>query len=402
MQISKSLFALNIVLLSCTPCFGQNLQEFNREINVNQFFNELQGQVGYEGTDIENKNKPLQALESLGTEKRENNNKKNKRSKNMDFENYECTKGTCDVDHTFSTQSTFDRAEEMEVLGFSRNKEGMPEHNKGFLDKALSLVKNSDKEFDFLKSANEVCTPGEETITDSTVETCDQFYSLEEQSCFPKQVVEIDPKYNYQCSKKREVKEKICNDEITSIKCENSAECDLGGIEPGSVASDMMFHNENGVLTIGTIADNYWSGHCNLYDKTTTFKLKNVDLIKDFTVFNVGFDDYMEILVNGRSVYAGPDGGQNLQIVQRTVQSFFFHHTELKVNNGHSDQICERNHNWNFPVNIDLKHYLVEGENNIRIRVIVSGHGEGWLKIRAKQNCCSKWQIEREEKCEYQ
>ncbi len=165
---------------------------------------------------------------------------------------------------------------------------------------------------------------------------------------------------------------------------------------------------QNGILTIGTIADNLWKGDgCQLYDVNTTFKLKNVHFIKEFTIFNVGFDDYMEIIVNGHSVYAGPDGGSNLQIVRKVEQHKFLGHifsekVHLVVSNGNSEHPCERQTNWNLNENINLVPYLREGENSIRIRVFVSGAGEGWLKIRAKQNCCSKWDIQREVKCDYQ
>lgn len=344
------------------------------EIDISKFFNELQGQIGYGGTDIHIQGESIEALESKGINKQ--NDKQNT-----------CNKDSCNVGEIFSTEQLRKRQQKTEETGFNRN-------NKGFLDKALYAIKHAGKEFDVIKSNSDLqCKSEDEAITDITTESCDQYYMIAEESCFPKQVVEIDPKYHYQCSKKREVKEKTCSDIITSIKCQNNKECDIGGIEPGSVASDMRFHLDKGVLTIGTISDNYWGGNCDLYDKTTSFKLKNIHLIKEFNIFNVGFDDYMEIVVNGASVYAGPDGGSNLK-------------RELKgggyvINNGHSKKWCERSTNWNFGVNINLIPYLKEGENNIRIRVFVSGNGEGWLKIRAKQNCCSKWNIERGTICDY-
>jgi hypothetical protein len=346
--------------------------------DINRYFNELQGTIGYNANSVKNTHKPLEELENLGI-------------KHKEAEGTECTKDHCNVNQIFSSQATIKRQENLEANGFARDKDGNFKNNKGYLDKALKTVKNADKEFDYLKGSYKNCDPTSETITSKTETTCDQYFSMKENSCFPKQIVEIDPKYHYSCNKKREVKEKICVDTIKSIKCISSQECDMGGIEPGSLESDMKLVSSGGELIIGTISDNYWGGACNLYDKTTTFKVKNIHLIKDFTLFNVGFDDYMEILVNGNSVYAGPDGGKNLQIVRNSY-----------VNNGISDQWCERNTNWNFGVNIDLKPYLKEGENNIRIRVIVSGAGEGWLKIRAKQNCCSSFQIERGEQCTYQ
>lgn len=349
--------------------------------DINRYFNELQGTIGYTANSIKNTNKPLEELENLGV-------------KHKEAEGAKCTKDHCNVNQIFSSQATIKRQENLEASGFARDKDGHFKNNKGFLDKALKTVKDADKEFDYLKGSYKDCTPTSDTITTKSETTCDQYFSMQENSCFPKQVVEIDPKYHYSCNKKREVKEKICVDAIKSIKCVSSQECDMGGIEPGSLESDMKLVSSGGELIIGTISDNYWGGSCKLYDKTTTFKLKNIHLIKDFTIFNVGFDDYMEILVNGISVYAGPDGGKNLQIVHKGLWSV--------VSNGNSEQSCERNTNWNFGVNIDLKPYLKEGENNIRIRVIVSGAGEGWLKIRAKQNCCSSFQIEREEQCSYQ
>ena len=159
----------------------------------------------------------------------------------------------------------------------------------------------------------------------------------------------------------------------------------------------MKFEFNNGVLTIGTIADNYWGGHCAIYDRTTTFKITNKDKIKDFFLFKVGFDDYMQITLNDKLIYVGPDGGDKLEVVTRN-SGFWGNHQV--VNNGSRDRACERGTNWTREPNIDLKPYLKEGENILKTRVIVAGNGEGWLQIKAKQNCCSKWDIKREEKCD--
>ncbi len=359
-----------------------SLTSYANNIDINKFFNELRDQIGYEGTDVAGQSNAVDEIESKGNAQKE------------DIEEDKCTKKSCNVKNTFGSKATLERQQKQEETGINRNK-------NGFLDKAINLVKNAknnDKVFNYLNGKQESCEDKEEIIESTKTEKCDEYYTLEQSSCFPKQVVEIDPKYHYECHKKRDVKEKICEDQITSIKCKASKECDLGGIVLNSVASDMMFHNDRGILTIGTISDNYWRGHCNLYDKTTTFKIKNLKAIKDFTIFNVGFDDYMEIFVNGVSVYAGPDGGKDLKVVWKKQK--FWGQVPF-VNNGHIDKQCERGKNWNFNVNINLISYLKEGENSIGIKVFVSGYGEGWLKIRAKQNCCSQWDITREEKCHF-
>jgi len=357
--------------------------------------NELKETIGFEGTNIRGSNMQIEEVENLSVGVMQHNDDQTLREMQGESVTYQCDKNNCEVGHTFSSLSKVKRQEELEKQGFEKDENGMPINNLGYLDKANVFAKNNN-EFDFLSGTTSNCKANEETITTSTEDTCDQYYDLKTHSCFPKQVVEIDPEYKYTCNKIREEKIKTCREEITSITCKDSHECDLGGIERGSVDSDMKFEFNNGVLTIGTIADNYWGGHCAIYDRTTTFKITNKDKIKDFFLFKVGFDDYMQIILNGHLIYIGPDGGNKLEVT--TVGSRFWKHQV--VDNGSGHHACERGVSWTREPNIDLRPYLKEGENILKTRVIVAGAGEGWMQIRAKQNCCSKWEIKREEKCD--
>ena len=199
------------------------------------------------------------------------------------------------------------------------------------------------------------------------------------------------------------------------VSCSRTSDCDYGGIEKGTVASDMSLQLNPRSLTIGTISDNYWNGYCQIYDRSTTFKATNIKQIEEFRITQVGFDDYLLIKVNGHVVYVGPDGGSSLEVVIRDVIIEPRCYSKYgcpptppqtvkanKVYNGVNDNICERNTNWVRDVNIDIKPYLQEGHNVIDIRVIVTGAGEGWLKIRAKARCCAPehWQETWEEHCE--
>ena len=376
---------------------GQNIAK-GLESNISGSFQDkqLQETIGFEGTNIRGNNMQLEEVENLSVGVMQHNDEQALREMQGESVTYQCNKETCEVGHTFSSLSTVKRHEELDKQGFERDENGNPINNQAYLDKVLSFAKNN--EFNFLSGSTSNCQPIEENITTSTQETCDQYYDLKTSSCFPKQIVEIDPEYKYSCNKIREEKLKICREEIVSITCKDSHECDLGGIERGSVDSDMKFEFSNGVLTIGTIADNYWGGSCATYDRTTTFKITNKDKIKDFFLFKVGFDDYMQITLNGHLIYVGPDGGNKLEVVTR--QSGFWHHNYQVVNNGSGDSGCERGTNWTREPNVDLRPYLKEGENILKTRVIVAGWGEGRLQIRAKQNCCSKWEIKREEKCD--
>lgn len=339
--------------------------------------------IGFEGTNIRGNGMSIEEAENLSVGVMQLNDENILRETQGESVTYECTKDNCNVGHTFSSLASVQRQEELESQGF--NKE------QSFLDKALKYSKNN--EFNFLNGKDLQCPSTTENLISKREETCDQFYDLKTSNCFPKQLVEIDPEYKYSCLKTRDEKIKTCIDEITDIKCKETQECDMGGIEKGTLASDMKFEFNNGVLTIGTIADNYWGGYCAVYDRTTTFKITHKDKIKEFNLFKVGFDDYMSIHINDHLIYVGPDGGNKLEVGTKGKFKHKF------VDNGSGHHGCERNTNWVKEPNVDLKPYLREGENTLRTRVIVAGAGEGWLQIRAKQNCCVNWDIKRETKC---
>ena len=185
-----------------------------------------------------------------------------------------------------------------------------------------------------------------------------------------------------------------CQRKLTPV-CARTKECDDGGIVVGSIKQpDMLFQYNYPELTIGTIADNYWAGNCTIYDRTTSFKIRNLKKIKEFRIAQVGFDDYLWIKVNGHTVYVGPFGGNQIDL---TSGGWFTGVTT----NGKDFRGCELGTNWNVGVNIDIRPYLKDdGENEIWTRVIVAGVGEGWMKIIARQDCCDHWEDVWEDQCE--
>jgi hypothetical protein len=376
---------------------GKNVAK-SLESNIsNSFTNGQQHQetMGFEGVNIRGSNMSIEEAENVSMGVIQLSDEQALKETKGESVTYECNKNHCDVGDVFSSIAIIQRKEELEKQGFTKDDNNIPVNNLGFLDKAIKYSKNS--EFDFLNSKNIQCPSITENLVTTTEHTCDQYYDLKNSNCFPKQVVEIDPEYKYLCQKTRDEKIKTCNDEITSIQCKETQECDMGGIEKGTLASDMKFEFKNGVLTIGTIADNYWSGYCTIYDRATTFKITNKDKIKEFLLFKVGFDDYLQIILNDHLIYIGPDGGNKLEV--KTIGHGF--RSRQVVDNGSGPHACERNESWERNPNIDLKPYLKEGENIIKIRVIVAGKGEGWLQIRAKQNCCVNWDIKRETICNF-
>ncbi|MEQ9115668.1 MAG: hypothetical protein RLN62_02620 [Rickettsiales bacterium] len=303
----------------------------------------------------------------------------------------ECSLEDCNVSQLMSTKAVNQREAKLEELGFRKNKEQFPEDTKAYLDKANHLLKEAANGVDSISGSYKDCKPIENEFSYKEKTTCDEYYDVKYDACDINQVVEIDPKYTYQCSKKREDRVKTCHDEITSITCKKAADCDNGGIIAASVKSDMKFVYNYPNLTIGTIQDNYWCGHCETVDRVTKFQIRNKEKISEFLLTEAGYDDHLMVKLNDNIIYIGPNGGN-----------------KLEVRNGHVDfgtgtDSCERGTNWRFGnLNKDLRPFLKEGENVLFMRTIVSGCGEGWIKIRAKQHCCKDWDVKRETKCNYE
>ena len=161
------------------------------------------------------------------------------------------------------------------------------------------------------------------------------------------------------------------------IEVESTSACLQGLIIPEFVENDMKFEYNYPILTIGTISDNYWSGQCTLYDRDTKFEIKDLAGITEFTLKEVGFDDYLHIKINDNAVYIGPFGGDRLELVNKTKG-------QSVTTDGVNRYSCELNTSWHKIVNVDLTPYLKEGTNSILTRTLVSGYGDSWLSMSVK------------------
>lgn len=217
-----------------------------------------------------------------------------------------------------------------------------------------------------------------------------------------------------------------------SVKCKKVISCDYGGITKGSVSEGIAFDASKGYLTIGTDADNYFKGTCATFNNRVSFYLAKVESITVFKLVHVKFDDFIEIKLNDQIIYVGPYGGNYVKVqgheveeereryvpepiitygrlygVRQVKQKYKEKIKKTEVYNGNEYKSCEQNTSWDSnenlaKVNIDLRPYLKGGKNILEMKIIVSGEGEGWLKIEARQQCCgdNEWESSWEEFCE--
>jgi hypothetical protein len=246
--------------------------------------------------------------------------------------------------------------------------------NKGDYDLSY-LPKDTSSPFDvsdiiklFTGSYSD-CQPT--TTTNSgltTTNTCDQYYQAIQNSCQINRNIDVFSSYTYSCTKDLIYKNKACQKTLTIACDDNNGQCDAGGINLKSIASDMAWNYHYPILTIGSIGDNYWSqwggtvNGCD-YRRSISFDIRNVNDVTLFNLRSLAYDDQMSLAINGTQIFIGPYG---------------------------SISGCrEYSRTWTANPNIDLIPYLKNGANTIEIRVLVGGRGEAWLNIEARQRCCN-------------
>lgn len=240
------------------------------------------------------------------------------------------------------------------------------------------------------------------------------------------------------CSETQTLENLSCK-RVLQVVCDAQRDgCDQGGIVPDSWAGDMATSftpdgSGNYILQFGTIANNYWGGWGAVYDRHLSFSLQDVRLITRFSLTRAAFDDWLLVKVNGRLVYVGPRGGDRLEIYspspvlessgQRSCTTYWdeggsgwqcadaggsgnlvSYPSCTAVASGWSCtpsdartgmvQYCadcfgspELSTSWNLGLDIDLRPHLRNGSNEIFMRTIVAGGGEGAVQITTRQLC---------------
>lgn len=291
----------------------------------------------------------------------------------------------------------------------------------------------------------------------SVTAVCHEQGALSERTCTVGRVIEVDADYQYQCRQTPLQVETVTCNRTRIVTCEVSADgCDNSGIVPGSTQGDMRtwFGPTGGgtyTLEFGTFADNYWGGYAAVYDRTLQFNVENPAGITLFHLVNASFDDWLLVSLNGNLVYVGPYGGDRLEVTSAPTTAIpsngwcgtideYTSTWSCYVPSGRDGSrlygtygYCERRGtdsegyggtwycgavaggmiqygassygspelrtSWNRSMSVDLRPYLVQGTNTIFMRTIVSGAGEGAIRINARMSCPRSCQDDWNDQC---
>jgi len=249
------------------------------------------------------------------------------------------------------------------------------------------------------KKAEEIYANPLEMIKNLTAEDCKEAQDRSDGPTKSKYKTKVTEMVEEKVSCEKPADNILC-EKTLKLDCEETKECSGHGIVLKSLAGDLKWEYVHPHLFLGTRGDNYWCGSCQFFDRKVEFKVRNKHLIDEFKLIHASFDDYLWIKINDKTVFVGPHGGDRLEMVSKkeTVKQCHFFgcwdveqtQTGLTTDGKDLHGGCELNQNWQRSLDIDLKQHLKEGDNNIWIRLVVSGCGEFHMQLRAKQQCCSK------------
>lgn len=153
-----------------------------------------------------------------------------------------------------------------------------------------------------------------------------------------------------------------------SMACELDHDLKVGVIKHHSGPINLDSCGDNCMhLWIGKRGDNYWSGYCSIFEQETRVEVINSDAIVSARLEYVEYDDYMQ-------VYVGPVGRESL--VWSGPNGNFPPETE---------GACELSTSWKQYPHVDVTQHFKNAKEgdviNFKIRVSVSGNGEGFGRI---------------------
>ena len=333
------------------------------------------------------------------------------RSQGKNGSKVKCNEEQCEVGSIFSSRAMVDRDIKMEESGFKKGTDGEVIDNKGYLDKARKVIKEAKDKFDFIRGEYKDCQSKETSSISTREESCDEYYDIAHNTCSINQVVEIDPKYTYQCSKKREVKEKVCVETIVSA-CDKISDCgfNAGGIVQGTVDTGIEWDYAYPYLRLGSTTGSWhfscggWTC-CKKVEMTARFRIQGLSTVKNFSLHKVSYEGYAMVFLNGHQVH-NTLGGYKLEITNRRGRERP-QEGDLLVDGGNGKtgecwRLYPNNGKNHYDIiNRDLKSYLKEGWNDVKMVLVYAELGQFNVVFNAEQYCCNSWNNKAERKCEY-
>lgn len=186
-------------------------------------------------------------------------------------------------------------------------------------------------------------------------------------------------------------KEYNCTDSV-KLTCKKQVSLSMGDSKFTSNLP-VVTQTSTGYLQLG-FGSTMKGGKGTEFNYEICFEIDELKGVQEFILKDVFWDDHIHITLNDQRIFAGPVGGEKLELLNHDFKGIVI------VDSSGQAYSAEYN-TWHqtWP-NIDLQPYLKEGKNVIKIRLIVAGHGGILIGFQTViQGGCAEWSEDWTERC---
>lgn len=196
-----------------------------------------------------------------------------------------------------------------------------------------------------------------------------------------------------------------CTNTLTHLTCKNRGNCSAGGIVRGSESARLQALSLNYPhLEVGTLSTIYDKRRCKIINETVSFQIKSLALIGEFRLLHMSYSDWIRLELNGHEI-VNTTGGSGSFTMEDTVQHFAWMpkfekgHQFCLLRSGDKKQTCNTKEFYTDDLNLDLKPFLKEGLNHLKIDLAFGNSGQLYLKFFAPERCCTDFDEHWSETC---
>jgi hypothetical protein len=313
------------------------------------------------------------------------------------------------------------KRQECEAINFlAKNPQIRPQFNIDKNDsmflKAKNIENNAEsffKGFGMSMGNSTQCTTKTETIpAQYTTETCSSLKEVGEQQCTMGRIINIDVDSNFQCEQTINAYE--------TLKCRRSSvvTCTGGGVgcAPSGIKSDSVLIYGFGRFLVHPIDGSYWfvsagtinpdgsysnnayfrGNYYDVFQSDIYFDIVNKSTIATFFLNQILYDDNIAVWLNGNLIFHST-GGTDFSICNVDQNGMI-----KGVNDGVHGCVrtyFEGGRDYYDYGGFELKNYLIEGRNHVRIKVVIGSKGDAIVRFKTLAYCPPNCSVQTNNQC---
>lgn len=193
-----------------------------------------------------------------------------------------------------------------------------------------------------------------------------------------------------------------CTNTLTHLTCKNRGNCSAGGIVRGSESARLQALSLNYPhLEVGTLSTIYDEKNCKIINEEVRFEIKSLALIGEFRLLHMSYSDWIRLELNGVEI-VNTTGGHGSFTMEASRMGWFSipkGDEYCLLVSGNKKQTCNTKEFYKKDLNLDLKPFLKEGKNHLKIDLAFGNSGQLYLKFYAPERCCTEFDEHWSEKC---